>query len=283
MEPYISGTTHPVSGGEDDTAILVVSFGTSYNNSREATIGAIEEAVRQAFPRLSVRRVFTSQTIIDKLARRDGLRIDNVREALGRAAAEGVRRLIIQPTHLMAGLEYTALVRELDRWGGAFEEIAVGAPLLTSDGDFEAVTAAVTAAGEAGGETAVVFLGHGTEAESNAVYERLQRMLTGQGHTDCYIGTVEARPGLEDVIAALRGRGYTRVILEPLMVVAGDHANNDMAGDGADSWKSALAREGYEVECRLRGLGENEAIRQIYAAHARAAAAGLKRGTRDGV
>lgn len=275
----VQETPAPAAGTEAaDTAILVVSFGTSYNDSRDITIGAVEAAIGEAFPQYEVRRAFTSQIIIDKLAQRDGLEIDNVTEALDRAAADGIKNLIVQPTHLMDGLEYTDVVKELDSYSDVFDQIVLGTPLLTSDEDFEAVISAITAdtASYDDGETAVVFMGHGTEADSNAVYAKLQEMLAGEGYSNYYIGTVEAEPTLDDVIAALAGKGYTRVVLEPLMVVAGDHANNDMAGDEEDSWKSALAAEGYEVECVIHGLGENEAIRQIYVSHVQAAAAGLE-------
>lgn len=261
-----------------DTAVLVVSFGTSYNDSRDITIGAIEEAIGEAYPQYEVRRAFTSQIIIDKLAERDGLKIDNVTEALDRAAADGVRNLIVQPTHLMDGLEYNDLIHELESYADVFDQIAVGTPLLTSDEDFRAVISAITGATESydDGQTAIVFMGHGTEAASNAVYARLQEMLAAEGYANYYIGTVEAEPTLEDVAAALAEGGYTKVVLEPLMVVAGDHANNDMAGDEEDSWKSTLAAKGYEVECLIHGLGENEAIRQIYVSHVQAAAAELE-------
>jgi len=255
-----------------DTAILVVSFGTSYNDSREATIGAIENSIAEAFPQYEVRRAFTSQTIIDKLKERDGTEIDNVTEALDRAAADGIRNLIVQPTHLMNGYEYTDLSDELNNYSEQFDKIVLGDPLLTSDADYDAVISAITAATADydDGTTAIVFMGHGTEADSNGVYATMQEKMTAAGYANYYIGTVEAQPTLDDVVAAMQGKGYTKVVLEPLMVVAGDHANNDMAGDEPDSWKSILTADGYEVECILRGLGEIEAIRQIYVDHVQA-------------
>lgn len=253
-----------------DAAILVVSFGTSYNDSRDLTIGAIEDAIAGAFPDYEVRRAFTSQIIIDKLKERDGLEIDNVTEALDRAEADGIRELVVQPTHLMDGYEYTDLVEELSDYVDRFDRILLGTPLLTSDADYDAVIAAITehTASYDDGETAVCFMGHGTEADSNAVYASLQEKLTAAGYENYYIGTVEAEPSLEDVIAALQEKGtYTRVILEPLMVVAGDHANNDMAGGEEDSWKTVLENEGYEVECVLEGLGQIPAIQELYVEH----------------
>ena len=258
-------------GNAADQAILVVSFGTSYNDSREKTIGAIENAIQEAFPDYDVRRAFTSQIIIDKLAERDGLEIDNVTEALDRAAADGIRTLIVQPAHLMNGYEYTDLKDELESYGDQFEKIALGEPLLTDDTDFEAVADVIAqeAAAYDDGNTAVCFMGHGTEADSNGVYAKLQEVLTAGGHDGCLIGTVEAEPDLEDVMAAVQKGGYSKVVLEPLMVVSGDHANNDMAGDEEDSWKSRFEAAGYEVECVLKGLGEIEGIQDLYVTHTR--------------
>lgn len=253
-----------------DAAILVVSFGTSYNDSRDITIGAIEQAVADAFGEYEVRRAFTSQIIIDKLKERDGLEIDNVTEALDRAVADGISRLVVQPTHLMDGYEYTDLLNELSDYVDSFDEILLGAPLLTSDADFDAVIAAITekTASYDDGETAVCFMGHGTEAASNQVYARLQDKLSEAGYENYYIGTVEAEPTLDDVMAALQEKGgYAKVVLEPLMVVAGDHANNDMAGEEEDSWKTILENEGYEVECVLEGLGQIPAIQELYVQH----------------
>jgi len=273
-----SGTASEKEGGRKDTAVLVVSFGTSYNESREVTIEAIEEAIGKACPEYEVRRAFTSQIIIDKLKERDGLEIDNVEEALERAVGDGIANLVVQPTHLMAGYEYTDLADELENYRDKFDRIVLGEPLLSGDGDFDAVVKAITekTASYDDGETAVCFMGHGTEAESNKVYAKLQEDLWAAGYGDYYIGTVEAEPSLEDVLSMLKEKGtYKRVVLEPLMVVSGDHANHDMAGDGEDSWKTVLEREGYQVECILEGLGQIPAIQDIYVAHVQAAADGM--------
>lgn len=253
--------------------LLVVSFGTSYNDSRRLTIGAIESALEEAFPDYSVRRAFTSQIIIDHVQSRDGVAMDNVTQALDRAVENGVKTLVVQPTHLMNGLEYTDLVNELAEYADAFEQIAVGEPLLTSDGDFQAVMEAIIQATAEydDGETAICFMGHGTEADSNQVYSQMQQALAEAGYSNYFIGTVEAEPTLDDVLAAVGEGSYTKALLRPLMIVAGDHANNDMAGDEEDSWKSAFEAASYEVTCQVNGLGELEAIQQLFVAHAQAA------------
>ncbi len=253
--------------GENE--ILVVSFGTSFNDSRRLTIGGIENAIREAFPDWSVRRAFTSQIIIDHVNKRDGVKIDNVKEALDRAVDNGVKNLVVQPTHLMAGLEYQDLEEEVMSYADAFESITMGENLLAENGDFEEVAKIITArtAEYDDGETAICFMGHGTEAESNAVYAKMQEVLTADGFEHYYVGTVEATPSLEDVIAAVGEGEYKRVVLMPLMVVAGDHANNDMAGDEEDSWKSRFEAEGYSVECILEGLGQQTEIQELYVEH----------------
>ncbi|MCI8740548.1 MAG: sirohydrochlorin cobaltochelatase [Oscillibacter sp.] len=257
--------------GEDE--LLVISFGTSYNDNRRLTIGAVEEAMELAFPDWSVRRAFTAQLIIDRLQRRDGEVIDNVGQALDRAVENGVKRLVIQPTHLMDGLEYNDVVNEAAQYADAFEAMAIGAPLLTSDEDFQIVAKvmAEAAAQYDDGKTAVCFMGHGTEAASNAVYAKMQQVMTGAGYANCFIGTVEAAPTLEDVLALVQAGGYERVVLQPMMIVSGDHANNDMAGDEEGTWKTVFENAGYEVECVLTGLGEYEAIQNLLTAHAQAA------------
>lgn len=261
--------------GENE--LLVISFGTSFNDSRRLTIGAIESAIEKAFPDYSVRRGFTSQIIIDHVKSRDKIAIDNVGEALERAVKNGVKNLVIQPTHLMNGLEYTDLVNEAAEYSDAFEKVAVGEPLLTSDADFKAVIQAITkdTAEYDDGETAICFMGHGTEADSNQVYTKMQEMLTEAGYKNYYVGTVEAAPSVDDVLAAVQEGGYKKVLLKPLMIVAGDHANNDMAGDGEDSWKSIFESAGYEVTCLVQGLGELEEIQQLFVEHAQAAADSL--------
>lgn len=253
--------------------LLVVSFGTSFNDSRRLTIGAIESALEKAFPEYAVRRGFTSQIIIDHVAKRDGEIIDNMQEALDRAVDNGVKTLVVQPTHLMNGLEYEEMSKAIAQYSDAFEQISIGQPLLTSDEDFQAVAKAITeaTADYDDGGTAIVFMGHGTEAESNGVYAKMQQVLTDGGYAHYYVGTVEATPSLDDVLEAVKQGSYKRVVLRPLMVVAGDHANNDMAGDEDDSWKTTFEKEGYEVVCEVEGLGALEAVQQLYVEHAQAA------------
>lgn len=261
-----------------DNELLVLSFGTSYNDSRRLTIGAIEGDLEKAFPDFSVRRGFTANIIIDHVQRRDNILIDDVDAALERAVNNGVKNLVVQPTHLMHGLEYDELVEEVGNYSDAFDQVVFGEPLLNSDDDFARVEKAITewTASYDDGETAICFMGHGTEADSNEVYQKMQDLLTKDGYTNYFVGTVEAEPSLDDVLAKVQAGDYKRVVLEPLMVVAGDHANNDMAGDEDGSWKKTFEDAGYEVECLLRGLGENEDIRAIYVDHAKAAIDSLK-------
>ena len=239
-------------------AILVVSFGTSFNDSRHITIGAIESAIREKFPDYDVRRAFTSQIIIDKLKERDGVVIDNVEEALDRLVADKVQEIVVQPTHLMNGYEYDDLAKALESYKDKFKKIAFGEPLLSSDDDYYKVIAALASVSERydDGKTALVFMGHGTEAESNKVYSTLQDKLTAEGKKNYFIGTVEATPSIEDVLKGVKAAGLKKAVLRPLMVVAGDHANNDMAGSEEDSWKTMFEAAGFTVDCQIHGLGE---------------------------
>lgn len=256
-----------------DNELLVLSFGTSFNESRCLTIGAIENALEAAFPNYSIRRGFTSNIVIEHIKRRDNISIDNVREALERAVSNGVKNIIVQPTHFIDGIEYNALSAIVSEYYNAFDSIAVGSPLLSDDNDFKRVEKAIVDwTKEYDDEkTAICLMGHGTEAEANSVYSKMQDLLIADGHKNYFIGTVEAEPSIEYILEKVRSGNYEKVVLEPFMVVAGDHANNDMAGDDEDSWRSVFEANGYSVTCLLRGLGENKEIQKIYIEHARKA------------
>ena len=275
--------------GENE--ILVVSFGTSFNDSRVADIKGIEDALQEAFPDWSVRRAFTAQIIINHVQARDGEYIDNMDQALDRAVANGVKNLIIQPTHLMHGAEYDELMEAVEAYQGQFETVKVAEPLLGEVGTDAAVinadkavvaeaitTEAVKDAGydslDAAKEDGVafVFMGHGTSHTAKVSYSQMQTQMGELGYDNVFIGTVEGEPeetACEAVIDAVAQAGYKKVILRPLMVVAGDHANNDMAGDDEDSWKSIFTASGKfdSVDTQITGLGSIDAIQQLYVAH----------------
>ena len=279
--------------GENE--LLVVSFGTSFNDSRAEDVKGIEDALAEAYPDWSVRRAFTAQIIINHVQARDGEKIDNVDQALDRAVANGVKNLVVQPTHLMHGAEYDELVEALDNYKDKFETVTVAEPLLGEVGSdasvvnddkakvAEAITAeAVKTAGfdslDAAKEdgTAFVFMGHGTSHTAKVSYSQMATQMSELGYENVFIGTVEGEPeetACEAVIEAVKEAGYTKVVLRPLMVVAGDHANNDMAGDDEDSWKSMFNASGAfeSVDCQIAGLGGIEAIQQIYVDHTKAA------------
>lgn len=249
--------------------ILVASFGTSYNDSRPVTIEAIEKDIAAAFPDWEVRRAFTAQTIIDKLSTRDGLEIDSVDEAMQRLIADGVKEVVVQPTHIMPGYEYSDLTAAVGAYAASFDKLAIGKPLIYTEEDYEAVVEALTGAiPEVGSEdTAVVFMGHGTEHFANATYSELEYMLHAEGYENLFVGTVEGFPGVDEAMSQVKAFGARKVVLYPLMIVAGDHANNDMAGEEPDSWKTLFTGAGFEVECRIQGLGQNAAIRALVIEH----------------
>ena len=275
--------------GENE--ILVVSFGTSFNDSRAADIKGIEDALQEAYPGWSVRRAFTAQIIINHIQARDGEYIDNVQQALDRAVANGVKNLVVQPTHLMHGAEYDEMTDVINKYEDQFATVQVAEPLLGEVGsdaavineDKQAVAEAVTAAAvaDAGYDsldaakedgTAFVFLGHGTSHTAKVSYSQMQTQMTKLGYDNVFIGTVEGEPeetACGAVIGAVNAAGYKKVILRPLMVVAGDHANNDMAGDDADSWKSMFTASGCfeSVEAQVSGLGSIPAVQELYVAH----------------
>ena len=273
---FALGASNIALAEEVKPVILVVSFGTSYNDSRDITIGAIEEDIKAQFPDYEVRRAFTSQIIIDKLAERDGLAIDNVEGAMERLVQDGVKKLIIQPTHVMSGYEYDDVVAEVMPYKDRFDFFAIGAPLLTAFEDYERVTEALLANNEhiADEETAIVYMGHGTHHASNAVYSQMVNVMYSKGYENVFMGTVESFPTFDDVLAQVGAFGAKKVVIYPFMIVAGDHANNDMAGDEEDSWKTLFESAGYEVECIIEGLGQNEGIRSIFVDHLAAAMAG---------
>lgn len=274
--------------------ILVTSFGTSFTDSRIATIGGIEKALAKAYPGYSVRRAFTSQIIINHILARDEEHINTVREALNQAKEAGVTELIVQPTTLMSGEEYDLLVQNVKNNKGNIR-VTIARPLLHSDADRTAVAKrlAAAAAKQAGAgsitsskarKTAFVFMGHGTSHTANVTYAKMQNTFSGLKYKNVFVGTVEGMPKsteLNTVIKKVKKAGYRNVILRPMMVVAGDHANNDMAGDEEDSWKTGFMKAGLKVECQIEGLGEIASVQQIYVAHTKAAIAkanGLKAG-----
>ena len=259
-----------MDGNTPKKALLAVSFGTSYLDTLDKTIGAIERELAAAFPERTVRRAFTSGMIIRKLARRDGTVVDDVPAALERLAGEGYTDVTVQPTHLMNGDEYDKLAAQAAPFAGRFERLALGAPLLTALEDYQAVGRALLEELPApAGDTALVFMGHGTGHYANAAYAQLEYLLHDWGREDILIATVEGYPGFEELKRRLAERPQVRkLLLMPLMIVAGDHACNDLAGEEEDSWRSMLTARGYETTCLLRGLGEYPGIRAVFTAHA---------------
>ena len=286
----------PLNGDDiGDNELLVVSFGTSFNGSRAADIGGIEKALQTAYPDWSVRRAFTAQIIINHVQARDDEKIDNMDQALQRAVDNGVKNLVVQPTHLMHGAEYDELTEAVESYKDKFESVTIAEPLLGEVGDSDdavnddkkAVAEAITTeavktagyddldAAEADG-TAFVFMGHGTSHTAKISYSQMQSQMNDLGYNNVFIGTVEGEPedtACEAVIEKIKEAGYKKVVLRPLMVVAGDHANNDMAGDDEDSWKSQFEASGAfdKIDTQIAGLGEIAAIQDLYVAHTKAA------------
>ena len=273
--------------------LLVVSFGTSFNDSRVADIKSVEDALQEANPDWSVRRAFTAQIIINHIQARDGEKIDNMDQALERAVANGVKQLVVQPTHLMHGAEYDEMCAAIDKVRDQFDSVEIAEPLLGEVGDDatvinadkEAVAKAVVAAAleESGYETtaaakdagvAYVLMGHGTAHVAKVTYSQMATQMAELGYENVFVGTVEGEPeetSCEAVIEAVKNAGYTTVVLRPLMVVAGDHANNDMAGANDDSWKTMFEAAGFTVNCQISGLGRIADVQALYVAHTKAA------------
>ena len=279
-EPYTGDASLDDPLNQDDIGeneILVVSFGTSFNDNRVATIGAIEKAIAEAYPDWSVRRAFTAQIVIDHIRERDGEEIDNVEQALARARENGVKNLVVAPTHLMKGNEYDELMATLNKYNADFDKIAVSEPLLSSDEDKEAVAKSlidITSEYDKG-QTAIVFMGHGTDHPANGVYTEMQEVLRKNADDNYYVGVVHdgAKPDVYDVLEEVKKNdAYKEVLLRDMMVVAGDHATNDMSDpEDPESWASIFKEAGYEVTPILEGLGQVPDIRKIYVEHVGAA------------
>lgn len=248
-------------------AILVVSFGTTHPETRAKTIDVIEQTLQEAFPEQRLYRAWTSRMVIRKLMDRDGYAVDTVEQAMERMLADGIRQVLVQPTHVMDGIENERMKEAVSVSAGKFEQVRFGAPLLSEDSDFrQAAEGILQEFAGLSSDTALVLVGHGTKHAANTVYERLERQFRNMGESRVFVGTVE--DGTETSVWKERKKQFRKVILAPFLIVAGEHAKQDLAGDCPDSWKSRLEAAGMKVECSMKGLGEYAAIRSLFAAHA---------------
>lgn len=257
-------------------AILVVSYGTSRIDTIENTIGAIESAIAKANADHEVRRAFTSRSVIDTIREKYAEIIDNAEQALDKLIDDGIKAVAIQPTHILCSYDCDSLVSIAEKYKDKFEAVSMGAPLLTSDNDYTMLVNALAdeAAEYSCDDTALIFVGHGTEHIANHTYSKLQDTFASSGRVNCFVATLNAGPSLNDVAASVKADGYQKVVLRPLMIAAGVHTLRDIAGDDG-SWKSAFEAEGFEVRCIMKGMGELQAVQDIYAAHASAAVSKL--------
>ena len=246
-------------------AILIVSFGTSFEDTRKKTIDAIVRDVRAAYPAQKVCEAWTSRIIMRKIRKRDHLIRLSVHETLEQLRSEGITDVLIQPTHMINGTETERLTADALEFQNAFDSLKIGAPLLTSDDDLvHMIRILADEYSHIPDDTALVFMGHGTDHHTNTVYAALNDLCTDMGHPNFFIGTVEAGPTLETVMNHIRETGFSKVVLAPLMIVAGDHAVNDLAGEGSDSWCSRFTQAGYETSCIIKGLGELAPVRELF-------------------
>lgn len=255
---------------EKKKGILVVSFGTSHLDTMEKTIVAIENEIQETFPEYQVYRAFTSGMILKKLQKMNGLVYQNVQGALEQMASDGIEQVIVQPTHIINGFEYDKMREEMSGFEDKFQNIRAGKPLLSTADDYKKAVHAVMEDAELEKEEALVLMGHGTEHHANSAYPALEYTAHLLGYRQVIVGTVEGFPDLSDVITKLEIGNLKKALLMPFMVVAGDHAKNDMAGD-EDSWKQKLEKAGYEVRTAVKGLGEIKGIRKIFIEHVREA------------
>jgi sirohydrochlorin cobaltochelatase len=278
-DDYEEGTSETdtiVNTTAADKVILVASFGTSFNQSRNLAIGGIETAIKNAYPDYQVRRAFTSQIVIDKLDEREGLKIDNIAQAMDRLVLDGVKEVVVQPTTVMNGFEYDDVIAEIAPYADKFESLKVGKWLLADEKDYDEVADLLVqeTSGFRSEGTAIVYMGHGTEHESGSIYTKLQETMNTKGYNDYIIGTVEHGIEIDQIQEILSGMDVSKVVLRPFMIVAGDHANNDMASDEDDSWKIILKEDGYTVETVLEGLGQIKGIQELFIRHIKEALEG---------
>ena len=275
LEKYIEEINNqPFYGGkelmnqENRKAILVVSFGTSYEATRKVTIEAIEKDIANAYPDYKLYRAWTSKMILAKLKKRDNLHISNVKEAMEEMIADGITDVIIQPTHVINGIENELMKEDALSYRESFHSIRFGTPLLTSEEDNQTVINAIAEEfSYLSEEEVLVLMGHGTTHYSNAIYAALDYAFKDKGHPNIFLGTVEAYPSMQSLMKMIKAYAPQKVVLAPFMIVAGDHAKNDMAGDDPESWYSQFVQEGFQVETVLKGLGEYKGIRELFVKH----------------
>ena len=252
-------------------AILVVSFGTSHEEASRKTIDVIEDKIAKANPDYQVYRAFTSEIIIRKLSEYSNIIVPTVKEAMESLLDEGVTEVIVQPTHIMNGIENEKMLEELEPFRTQFMRMRVGKPLLSDCMDYQELVNCIVNENHIDGQEAILLMGHGTNHHANAVYQTINYTFQSKGYSQVYMATVKGYPTLEDAIGLIKQRQYSKVLLVPFMIVAGEHVKNDMAGDEEYSWKSILIREGYEVDCKLQGLGELEVVQEMFIRHVREA------------
>lgn len=249
--------------------LLVVSFGTSYAETRKRTIDAIESSLQEAFEDRILYRAWTSRRILKKLEETEGIHYDTIPEAMERMLSDGVTDLLVQPTHMLNGLENISMTELISEYRDRFSSIRIGKPLLSGEKDLEDLTEVVIELfSDLGDQDMLALMGHGSPHISEGIYEKLDDLFQKKGHPNICVGTVEHEPGFEGILKRAQRRRPEKILLTPLMIVAGDHALNDLAGEGEDSWKSRLTRNGFETVSVLKGLGEYQSIHQLFISHA---------------
>lgn len=248
-------------------AIVVVSFGTSYEDTRKKTIEAIERGIAETYKDYQVFRAFTSKIIIKKLRENENMIVPTVKEAMEKLVEEGYTDVVIQPTHIINGIENENMLEDLSFYAKRFSSFRIGKPLLSDIEDYKQLVNCIVEENHVGEEEAILLMGHGTSHHANAVYPAVDYTFRAEGYSNIYMATVEGYPTIEDAMGLMEKNNYKKVILIPFMIVAGDHAKNDMAGDEEVSWKSILEKAGYEVDCKLQGLGELEVVQEMFVRH----------------